>query len=96
MKRICFVLFLCVAVACSELDYGTKPNPEPEAPGIIDEHFVYGSVDYGEGIEIDHVVWAPVNCGVTERKYGMHYPIAKHGRYARMAGGSLWQPRLMI
>lgn len=77
MKRICFVLFLCVAVACSELDYGTKPNPEPEAPGIIDEHFVYGSVDYGEGIEIDHVVWAPVNCGVTERKYGMHYPIAK-------------------
>ena len=78
MKRVCFILFLGV-IACSGLDYGTKPNPEPE-PGseISDAHFMYEGVDYGEGIEIDHVVWAPVNCGVmTERKYGTHYPIVK-------------------
>lgn len=77
MKRICFVLLLCITVACSGLDYGKKPNPEPEPPEIIDEHFVYGGVDYGEGIEIDHVVWAPVNCGAAERKYGTHYSIVK-------------------
>ena len=77
MKRICFVLLLCITVACSGLDYGKKPNLEPEPPEIIDEHFVYGGVDYGEGIEIDHVVWAPVNCGAAERKYGTHYSIVK-------------------
>ena len=68
MKRICFVLFLGIAVACSGLDYGTKPNPGAGTGSEIpDGHFVYGGVDYGEGIEIDHAVWAPVNCGYSDK-----------------------------
>lgn len=75
MKKTYFVLFLGIVFACSGLDHGT--TPKPEKPEIPENHFIYGGVDYGEGIEIDHIIWAPVNCGVTERKYGNHYPIVK-------------------
>lgn len=58
MKRILSLLALTAfVVACSEFAQETKPG-----------HFVLDGVDYGEGVEIDHVVWAPVNCGYSDSK----------------------------
>ena len=52
---------------------GASDEEEPEISGVdyIDE---YG-VNHGKGIEIDGVVWAPVNCGYheTDFKYGKLY-----------------------
>jgi uncharacterized protein (TIGR02145 family) len=52
---------------------GASDEDEPEISGVdyIDE---YG-VNHGKGIEIDGVVWAPVNCGYheTDFKYGKLY-----------------------
>ena len=61
--------------------YGTEENagqwdpwadePEPSSPDYIDE---YG-INHGPGVEINGVVWAPVNCGYHAEnfKYGKFY-----------------------
>ena len=48
-----------------------SPLPEPVRLDYVDE---YG-VNHGPGVEIDGVVWAPVNCGYheTDFKYGKLY-----------------------
>ena len=48
-----------------------SPLPEPVRLDYVDE---YG-VNHGPGVEIDGVVWAPVNCGYheTDYKYGKLY-----------------------
>ncbi|MBR5103698.1 MAG: hypothetical protein IKV05_03335 [Bacteroidales bacterium] len=47
------------------------PDPEPQSDDYIDE---YG-INHGQGVEIDGVVWAPVNCGyhATDYKWGKLY-----------------------
>ena len=59
---------------------------ETDAPEYIDE---YG-VNHGPGIEIDGVVWAPVNCGYhkTDFKYGKLYQWGR--KYGQGYSGSLW------
>ena len=50
---------------------GSGQGSEPQEGDYIDE---YG-INHGQGIEIDGVVWAPVNCGYheTDFKYGKMY-----------------------
>jgi uncharacterized protein (TIGR02145 family) len=53
------------------------PSPEPpETPEAQPGDYVdeYG-INHGQGVEIDGVVWAPVNCGyhATDYKYGKLY-----------------------
>ena len=59
------------SVRCVQ-DLGAQPLPdEPKEGDYVDE---YG-VNHGQGVEIDGVVWAPVNCGYheTDYKYGKLY-----------------------
>lgn len=58
----------------------------PQAGDYIDE---YG-INHGQGIEIDGVVWAPVNCGyhATDFKVGKLYQWGR--RYGQGYAGSLW------
>ena len=53
-----------------EIEGGDTPA-EPEEGDYVDE---YG-INHGQGVEIDGVVWAPVNCGyhATDYKYGKLY-----------------------
>ena len=46
----------------------------PESPQEVDYIDEYG-INHGQGVEIDGVVWAPVNCGyhATDFKYGKLY-----------------------
>ena len=52
------------------LEESEKPKPDA-APEYIDE---YG-INHGPGVEIDDVIWAPVNCGyhATDYPYGKLY-----------------------
>ena len=46
-----------------------EPEPEPEPKPQIPD-YIEGRTNYGPGIEIDGIVWAPVNCGgIGERLY---------------------------
>ena len=49
----------------------TEPTPEPKEGAYVDE---YG-INHGQGVEIDGVVWAPVNCGyhATDYQWGKLY-----------------------
>ena len=62
---------------------GVRP---PQEGDYIDE---YG-VNHGQGIEIDGVVWAPVNCGYHEAdfKYGKMYQWGR--KYGQGYEGELW------
>lgn len=53
------------------IDAFSDEEKEPQEGDYIDE---YG-INHGQGIEIDGVVWAPVNCGyhATDYKYGKLY-----------------------
>ena len=59
---------------------------ETDAPEYIDE---YG-VNQGPGVEIDGVVWAPVNCGYheTDYKYGKLYQWGR--KYGQGYSGSIY------
>ncbi len=59
---------------------------EPQEGDYIDE---YG-VNHGQGVEIDGVVWAPVNCGYheTDFKYGKLYQWGR--KYGQGYDGSLY------
>lgn len=61
------------------------PEPGPATGDYIDE---YG-VNHGQGIEIDGVVWAPVNCGYHAKdfKYGKLYQWGR--RYGQGYDGNL-------
>ena len=50
---------------------GSETPDEPQDGDYVDE---YG-INHGQGVEIDGVVWAPVNCGyhATDYKYGKLY-----------------------
>jgi uncharacterized protein (TIGR02145 family) len=64
----------------------TVNAPASNQKDYIDE---YG-VNHGQGIEIDGVVWAPVNCGYhkTDFKYGKLYQWGR--KYGQGYSGSLW------
>ncbi len=67
---------------------GASDEDEPEISGsdYIDE---YG-INHGKGIEIDGVVWAPVNCGyhATDFKYGKLYQWGR--KYGQGYSGNLY------
>ena len=65
---------------------GSQTPSEPQAIDYIDE---YG-INYGQGVEIDGVVWAPVNCGyhATDYKYGKLYQWGR--KYGQGYDGSLY------
>ena len=77
-----------------ETPEGTGPDPVPATDDYIDE---YG-INHGEGVEIDGVVWAPVNCGYLAknyrwgklyqwgRKYGQGYSGALYDKYWNKTG----------
>lgn len=66
VKRSTILVMPAVTLAAPE-------NEDPEIPSrdYVDE---YG-INHGQGVEIDGVVWAPVNCGyhATDYKYGKLY-----------------------
>lgn len=70
----------------SEQDPDPKPNPEAQPDDYVDE---YG-INHGPGIEIDGVVWAPVNCGyhATDYQYGKLYQWGR--KYGQGYEGYLW------
>jgi uncharacterized protein (TIGR02145 family) len=67
---------------------GSTPEvpSEPQDGDYIDE---YG-INHGQGVEIDGVVWAPVNCGyhATDYKYGKLYQWGR--KYGQGYEGVLW------
>ena len=65
-----------------------SPLPEPSGTDYIDE---YG-INHGPGVEIDGVVWAPVNCGyhTEDFKYGKLYQWGR--KYGQGYYGSLYDP----
>ena len=76
------------SVRCVQ-DFKYTPEPpveEPSEKAYIDE---YG-INHGEGVEIDGVVWAPVNCGyhATDYKYGKLYQWGR--KYGQGYDGSLY------
>ena len=52
-------------------DDDENSEPEPKEGDYIDE---YG-INHGQGVEIDNIVWAPVNCGyhATDYQWGKLY-----------------------
>ena len=72
---------------------GESSDIEPSADDYIDE---YG-INHGPGVEIDGVVWAPVNCGYheTDYKYGKLYQWGRkygqgyEGRLYSMSGSHI-------
>ena len=69
-----------------EMDNADLP---PKANDYIDE---YG-INHGQGVEIDNVVWAPVNCGYheTDYPYGKLYQWGR--RYGQGNSGELYDYR---
>ena len=67
---------------------GESSDIEPSADDYIDE---YG-INHGPGVEIDGVVWAPVNCGYheTDFKWGKLYQWGR--KYGQGYYGSLYDP----
>ena len=66
----------------------------PSGPSPIEGDYVdeYG-INHGQGIEIDGVVWAPVNCGyhATDFKYGKLYQWGR--KYGQGYNGSIYDPQ---
>lgn len=56
-------------------------------------HYIENGVDYGEGIEINGIIWAPVNVGydATKTPYGMYYQFGRYAGsgYYTTSGGSI-------
>ena len=65
---------------------GSETPEEPQEGDYVDE---YG-INHGQGVEIDGVVWAPVNCGyhATDYKYGKLYQWGR--KYGQGYDGDLW------
>lgn len=63
-------------------------EPSPMEGDYIDE---YG-INHGQGIEIDGVIWAPVNCGyhAEDFKYGKLYQWGR--KYGQGYNGSIYDP----
>ena len=53
----------------------TLLTSSPDLPSSLDDYIDEYGVNHGPGVEIDGVVWAPVNCGYheTDFKYGKLY-----------------------
>ena len=67
---------------------GSETPDEPQDGDYVDE---YG-INHGQGVEIDGVVWAPVNCGyhATDYKYGKLYQWGRkygQGYYGELCEG---------
>lgn len=69
------------------IDAFSDEEKEPQEGDYIDE---YG-INHGQGIEIDGVVWAPVNCGYhpTDYKYGKLYQWGR--KYGQGYNGSSYK-----
>ena len=72
--------------AACEVTVKNQVPSEPQEGDYIDE---YG-INHGQGVEIDGVVWAPVNCGYheTDFKYGKLYQWGR--KYGQGYDGSLY------
>ena len=72
-------------VRCFKEGSSTPVQAGPKEGDYVDE---YG-VNHGQGVEIDGVVWAPVNCGyhATDFKYGKLYQWGR--KYGQGYSGSL-------
>ncbi|MGM9753485.1 MAG: hypothetical protein ACI3ZK_05490 [Candidatus Cryptobacteroides sp.] len=66
MKRLNIILFICIAISGLSLTACSYLQTEQEK--LID-YVEDGKLNFGKGIEIDGIVWAPVNCGYRKITY---------------------------
>ena len=63
----------------------TCPITVKSATAVADKKYIVGDADYGYGIVIGDLVWAPVNCGYEPREY-KGYPYGKLYQWGRKYG----------
>ena len=83
------------AYGTDELPLNPVPEPEPEPePQELDYVDEYG-INHGPGVEIDGVVWAPVNCGyhAEDYKWGKLYQWGR--KYGQGADGDATTPEFV-